>query len=163
MKSISTIAALGLAVLALVLAPLPAHAFGLSGVAAKVGGENPEHADGSVLVGGHLEFEKAGTRFHLQPGLMYWSSNGLSDVNPNLDVMYHFARPGRVSPYVGAGAGMHFYNNDNSDLGANLFGGFLIPSNAMRLFVEGRYVATDRSQTQITGGVTFPVGRTFGD
>jgi len=159
MKSTSTTALLSFAFLLFALSPLPAHAFGLSGVAAKVGAVNPDDADGSVLVGGHLELEQAGTHFHLQPGLMYWSSNGLSDLNPSFDVMYHFRPERMLGPYLGAGAGMHFYNDDHSDLGANLFGGVLIPANAMRLFVEGRYVATDRSQTSILGGVTFPVGR----
>jgi len=45
----------------------------------------------------------------MQPGFIYWASDGLSDVNPNFDLYYHFAPAGRVSPYLGGGAGLHFY------------------------------------------------------
>ncbi len=165
MRSMPVMTALALALLVFTIAPPPAHSFGLSGAAARVGGVDPDDADGAVLVGGHLELEQSDTRFHLQPGAMYWSSNGVSDFNPNFDVMYHFAPSTRLSPYLGAGAGMHFYsgNADDTDLGANFFGGLQVPSRSARLFLEGRYVATDRSQMSISGGVTFPIGRTFGD
>ncbi len=90
----------------------------------------------------------------------------MQDVNPNFDLMYHFNRAGKVTPYVGGGAGMHFYsvdlpggvNNNHSDLGANMFGGVLIPASSLRLFGEARYVASDISQFMITGGVTVPFG-----
>ncbi|HYQ96034.1 MAG TPA: hypothetical protein VER38_03400 [Candidatus Eisenbacteria bacterium] len=163
MKSLTVMGALTLALAALVFVPSSAGAFALSGIGGRMGGVDPDGAAGAVTVGGHLEFEESGSRVHLQPGVMFWSTNGLSDVNPNFDLMYHFAPAGRVGPYVGAGAGMHFYSfdvpgpsNSNTDLGANLFGGVLIPSSSLRLFVEGRLVATDRSQAMITGGVTLP-------
>ena len=164
MKRLTAVAAVILAFVAFTASPTPAHAFGLSGIGARVGGVDPEGAGSSALVGGHLEFEKSGSRLHLQPGVMYWSSDGVSDFNPNFDVMYHFARSSEVSPYVGAGAGLHFYSydvpgpNNNTDLGANLFGGVLLPSGSMRMFIEGRYVASDRSQASINGGVTLPFG-----
>jgi hypothetical protein len=166
MKRLTALAAVILAFVAFTVSPTQAHAFGLSGIGARVGGVDPEGAGGSVLVGGHLEFEESGTKLHLQPGVMYWSSDRLSDFNPNFDVMYHFARSSEVSPYVGAGAGLHFYsldvpggaNSSNTDLGANLFGGVLLPSNSVRMFIEGRFVASDRSQASINGGVTLPFG-----
>lgn len=165
MKRLTAMAAVIMAFVAFTVLPTPAHAFGLSGIGARVGGVDPEGADGSVLVGGHLEFEESGSKLHLQPGVMYWSSDRLSDFNPNFDVMYHFARSSEVSPYVGAGAGLHFYsfdvpgpNDSDTDLGANLFGGVLLPSNSLRMFIEGRFVASDRSQASINGGVTMPFG-----
>jgi len=165
MRSIAVAASLALAFVAFALVPSSATAYDLSAIGVRVGNVDPEGADGAFTVGGHLEFEEYGTRLHLQPGVMFWSSGDLSDVNPNFDVMYHFERPGSVSPYVGAGMGVHFYsfnlpgpNDTSTNIGANLFGGLLIPASTLRLFVEGRYVASDRSQAMITGGATFPLG-----
>jgi len=165
MKSLAVAATLALAFVTFALAPSSATAFGLSAIGGRVGSVDPEGADGAFMAGGHLEFEQYGTQFHLQPGVMFWSSGNVSDVNPNFDVMYHFHRSGKMSPYLGAGMGVHFYsfdspgaNGTNTDIGANLFGGLLIPANTLRLFVEGRYVASDRSQAMITGGVTVPLG-----
>lgn len=164
MKSLSIAAALMLALLGSTFAP-PAGAFDLSGVGARVGNVSPDGAGDTFMAGGNLELEQSGTRVHLEPGLMVWSSDGIRDINPNFDVMYHFSPAGETSPYVGAGLGMHFYsidlpgpNDSSSDLGANLFGGVLVPVNSLRLFGEARYVATDRSQFMISGGVTLPIG-----
>ena len=163
MKSLSMVAVLVLASLSL-LAPIPASAFGLSGIGGRVGDVNPEGPGGNAfMVGGHLEFEQSGSRLHLQPGMMFWSKDNVQDVNPNFDLMYHFAPANKISPYVGAGAGLHVYsidlpvgNDNHTDLGANLFGGVLIPASSLRLFGEARYVATDLSQFMIQGGVTLP-------
>jgi len=142
----------------------PAHSFGLSGAGARLGTTDPEGADASLAGGGHLEFEEAGSRLHIMPGVLFWSNDGLTDVNPNLDLYYHFAPAGRVSPYVGAGAAVHMYSADGpgdpgTDLGLNLFGGALFPlgSSSTRLFAELRHSATDLSQTSIFGGLTFPI------
>jgi hypothetical protein len=141
-----------------------AHAFGLTGIGGRLGSLDPEGRDGSLAFGGHLEFEQMDTRVHLEPGFLYWSNDGLSDFNPNMDLSYHFAPDGAVSPYVGAGAALHSYSSDGpgdpgTDVGANLFGGVLFPSNSARFFIEGRYAATDRSQASFFGGVTLPLMR----
>ncbi len=165
MKSLPVLAALVCMFVGFNPAPTSAGAFGLSGIGARVGNVDPEAAGDAMAVGGHLEFEQSGTRLHLQPGVMFWSSEEVRDFNPNFDLLYHFAPAGRVSPYLGAGAGAHFYsidvpgpNDTHSDLGGNLFGGVLVPASSLRLFGEARYVATDRSQFMITGGVTLPFG-----
>jgi len=164
MKSLPIVALLVLA-LACLYAPSTASAYGLSAIGARIGSVDPDGAGSALEIGGHLEFEQSGSRLHMQPGVMYWSSDNVSDVNPNFDLMYHFASAGRVSPYVGGGAGLHFYNVDtpfgssgNTDLGANMFGGVLVPMSDVRLFGEARFVASDRSQFGITGGVTMPFG-----
>ena len=108
MKSFAVAASLALAFLAFALVPSSATAFDLSAIGVRAGEMDPEGAGGAFTVGGHLEFEQSGTRLHLQPGVLFWSSGSLSDVNPNFDVMYHFQRAGTVSPYVGGGAGLHF-------------------------------------------------------
>lgn len=139
----------------------PASSFGLSGAGVRLGSTDPEGADASLSGGGHLEFEEFGSRVHIQPSVLFWSNDGVTDVNPNLDLYYHFAPSGRVSPYVGAGAAVHAYSADGpgdpgTDLGLNLFGGALFPMGSTRLFAELRYSATDLSQTSFYGGLTFP-------
>lgn len=139
-----------------------AHAFGLTGIGGRIGSVDPDGRDGTLAGGAHLDFERAGSQLHIQPSFIYWSSNGLSDANPNFDLFYHFAPAGRVSPYLGGGAGLHFYGTDGpgdpgADLGLNLFGGLVIPSPGASFFMEGRYVASDRSQAAIYGGVTLPL------
>lgn len=151
LRRYSPVAAL---VAALIIAPASSFAFGLSGAGGKLGIVNPDGGDNTVTFGGHLEFEEPGSRWHLLPSVMYWSEGGVSDLNPNFDVYYHFDPEATVTPYLGAGVGLHMID-DNTDLGANLFGGLRIPMQASHLFVEGRYAATDVSHFGILGGVTF--------
>lgn len=144
-----------------------ARAFGLTGIGGRIGTLDPDGREGTLAGGAHLEFEELGSRFHVQPNFIYWSSDGLSDANPNFDLSYHFAPAGRVSPYLGGGAGLHFYGSDGpgdpgTDVGLNLFGGLVIPSPSASFFMEGRYVASDRSQAAIYGGVTLPLGGSAG-
>ena len=141
-----------------------AYGFGLSGVGGRIGSADPDGGDGTLAAGAHLEFQESGSQWHMQPNFIFWSSNGLSDVNPNFDLYYHFDAAGHVSPYLGAGAGFHFYGTDGpgdpgTDVGLNMFGGVIIPSSGADFFVEGRYVASDRSQAAIYGGVTLPLSR----
>ena len=139
-----------------------AHAFGLTGIGGRIGAMDPDGGDGTLAGAAHLDFEESGSRVHLQPNVFLWGEGGLNDVNPNLDGFYHFNPAGRVSPYVGAGVGVHFYNSDGpgdpgTDLGVNLLAGVLFPSGRTSFFAEGRYVASDRSQLGLYGGVTVPL------
>ena len=145
----------------------PSGAFGLSGVGFRGGFADPEALDGTLTVGGHMEFEERGTHLHLQPNLLYWSSGRISDVNPNFDLYYHFGSAASVTPYMGAGLGLHFMrvdlpedaNADETDAGVNLFGGVSFPGRTARFFIEGRAGLTEWDTTSITGGVTFLVGQ----
>jgi opacity protein-like surface antigen len=143
--------------------PPPASAFGLTGLGGKLGFMAPENLDGTMVVGGHLEFEQHGSRVHLVPGLMYWKSNNVSDLAANADLYYHFSPEGVITPYVGAGLGLNFLSNERSSdsttkLGANLFGGLRIPAANLHYFFEGRYTASDLSQFALLAGVTFHTG-----
>jgi len=149
---------------ALLAAPGASSAFTLNSIGPTIGATNPDGVDGTVMFGGDLNFEQSGSRVHLQPNLLYWSKEGLSDVNPNFDVLYHFEPAGRVSPYLGGGIGLHFYSeegpgNPGTDPGANLFAGILIPSQSATFFVQGRGVLSDRNQIGILSGVLFSLGR----
>jgi hypothetical protein len=156
-------AATVVAILAWMSTPSSAPAVQLSGVGGRFGSLDPESWDQAMALGAHVEFETAGSRVHLQPGFLYWSSDRLSDFNPNMDVFYHFAPPNQVSPYVGAGVGLHRYVVDGgpdpgTDAGANFVGGLLFPAGSARLFLEGRYAATARDQASILAGITARVG-----
>jgi opacity protein-like surface antigen len=141
-------------------APVSAQSYRLSGFGAKLGYTTPENLDGTMMVGGHLEFERSGSRVHILPSVMYWNVNDVRDVNPNVDLYYHFEPEGAVSPYLGAGLGMNLVSDDrpsrpnHNDLGANLFGGLRFPAAASHAFVEGRYTVADISQFAIMGGFT---------
>jgi hypothetical protein len=145
-------------------APSSAAAFALSGVDARVGVMDPDGVDGTVAVGGGLNFQQAGSHVHLMPNVLFWNESGLSDVNTNFDASYHFEPAGRVSPYVGGGLGVHFYSADSrpdpgTDLGANLFGGVSLPMRGASLYLEGRTALTDRSEFGLMTGATFYLGR----
>lgn len=147
-------------------AAAPAGAFGLSGVGLRAGLLDPEDMDATLALGGHMEFEERGTHFHLQPNLLYWSSDNVSEFNPNFDVYYHFAPTGSVSPYLGTGLGIHVVNfdlprgvdDDETDAGLNIFGGLLFPGRSADFFIEGRAALSEWDTTSITAGITFKVG-----
>jgi len=136
------------------------RALGLSGAGGKVGYTNPENLDGTMMVGGHVELEERGSQFHVVPNLMYWKVDRVSDVNPNLDVYYHFQPQRKTSPYLGGGIGVDVRNSEITDrsetaLNANVIGGFRFPNANNAYFVEGRYKASETSQVALVGGITF--------
>ncbi len=135
------------------------NAMSLSGAGARFGFASPEHADGTLAVGGHLEFEQPDSRLHLMPGFLYWKVNGLSDLSLNGDLTYHFSTGGRLTPYVGAGLGLNAIGRDGGDssvdLGVNLISGLQLPGNGLHTFVETRYTVSDVSHFALLGGVTF--------
>jgi hypothetical protein len=141
--------------------PTVSHAFQFTGVGAKLGYVNPEDLDGSVMLGAHLDFDHP-NGLRLQPSLNYWDSDVVSDVSPNLDLSYRFMGGGGVTPYLGAGLGMHMYNSDNSsfsdtNLGMNLFGGVSFPGSRTDVFLEARHSTSDITQTALLGGVTLRI------
>lgn len=163
LKRAGLLAALTIPVLAL-LNPVTGSAFGIAGVGPRVGSVDPDGMDATFAAGAHLDFEQPGSHVHLIPNIMFWNKDGFGDVNPNFDVMYHFGAAGEVSPYVGAGGGLHFYSSDGpsdpgTDPSANFFGGLLVPTRAFSLFVEGRAVVSDRDEFGILTGATFPLNR----
>ncbi len=165
MKSIHIITVTAVVSLAgLLVATQSARAYGVSGVGGSGGYLSPEARDATATLGMHAELEQPGTRLHLMPGFMYWGSDRRSDFNPNLDVVYHVLPEYRVTPYVGAGLGVHMRggplpSDDANDLGMNVMGGVRIPARSARFFLEGRHTMSDLSQTALLAGATFPIGR----
>ena len=153
-------ALVAIAILATAALSTPVHAFGLTGFGGKLGYTSPENLDGTAMVGVHAEFEQPDSRLHLLPSIMYWNSNDVRDLSANFDAYYHFSSEGLVTPYVGAGLGMNFFNNEridrgNTELGLNLMGGLRFPGPSSHYFLEGRYTASDIDQFALLGGITF--------
>ena len=152
------IIAIAVGALALAHSSAQAQGWGFSGFGGKIGYASPEDLEGTLQLGAHVEFERSGSRFHIMPNLLYWNENDVSNVNPNVDVYYHFNSE-MITPYVGGGLGVHFVNDDRIDvsdtnLGLNLIGGFRIPTSYSHYFIEGRYAASDISQFSLLGGIT---------
>lgn len=149
---------------ALLVAAGSAGAYGVTGVGGSGGVLSPEARDATGTLGMHAELERRGTKLHLMPGVMYWGSERRSDFNPNLDVVYHVLPERGLTPYLGAGVGIHMRggplpSDDDNDLGMNLMGGVRFPGNSARIFVEGRHTMSDLSQTALLAGATFRIGR----
>ena len=139
--------------------PSVSRAYQMSGIGGKMGYTSPDGLDGTVMVAGQLEFQNE-TRVHLVPNLAYWKVDQVSDVNPNMDVYYHFQPESRTSPYLGGGLGLDVRNSEIPDrsgtsLNANLIGGVRFPSGSNHFFVEGRFTASDESRLALVGGMTF--------
>ena len=148
----------------LVIAAGTAWAFAPTTMGPVIGAVDPDGTESALSIGAEMSLERAGSAVHLEPNLLYWSDSGLSDVNPNLDVSYHFLPSSQVSPYLGGGLGLHFYSSEGpgdpgTDPGVNLFAGVTVPAQAMRFFFEGRLAATDRTQVGILAGAMFYLGR----
>lgn len=151
---------IGALALAGALTAQDASAFGLGGVGLRAGYLDPESSDGGFLVGGHLEFEKPDSYFHLRPNVDYWSGDPLSGWNVNLDGLYHFGPQTKTVPYLGAGVGLSIVSVDevdesSSDFGVNLFGGAMFPAGGNHLFAEARYTLSEVNQASLALGITF--------
>ena len=154
-------AMLGIAFVLIASCAIPAtsQAYRLSGGGGKLGYTNPENLDGTMTVGGQLEFENQ-SRLHLVPNVSYWKVDRVSDVNPNVDVYYHFSSQNRTSPYLGGGLGLNMRNSEITDrsstaLNANLIGGIRFPGGENHYFLEGRFTASEMNQVALVGGITF--------
>jgi len=95
--------------------------------------------------------------------VMYWCKDQRTDFNTNVDVMYRVRSEDQVTPYVGAGVGMHLRggplaSDQFTDVGMNLMGGVRFPARTAKIFVEGRHSVSDVSQTALLAGATFKLG-----
>lgn len=160
--AIALLIALSLGGIVATASPAPAQGFTFSGIGGRIGPTWPEDSDDTALAAiFHLEFMKPGSRWHFSPEFRFWEEGLVTDLNPNLNAFYHFSETGRVSPYLGAGFGVHFYDFDvpgvdrETDLSGNLLGGILFPVGARaHLFAEARYAITDLAQFDVLGGFT---------
>jgi hypothetical protein len=158
-KGLCTVGVAALTI-ALLVWPVMASAYGLTGVGGSLGYASPENLDGTASLGVHAVLEQPGTRLHMDPNVRYWNVNGVSDLAPNMDVTYHFGPESRWTPYVGGGLGVNFvhdraFDRTSSDLGLNAIAGVRFPNAGNRVFLEGRYTASDVDQVSVQTGITF--------
>jgi hypothetical protein len=158
----AAISVCGLALLA--LCPSAAGAFTYSGAGMRAGFLDAQDADVAPVISGHVEFEQSGTRWNFMPSISYWDGGRLSDLMGNFDTYYDLGDGSLVSPYLGAGVGLHHFDfegpgESSTHLGANLFGGVRLPGPSNHYFLEGRYTASRYSQIAILAGLTFGYAR----
>jgi hypothetical protein len=99
---------------------------------------------------------------HLQPNVLYWQADPMSNFNVNLDFYYHPEHSGGAGPYVGSGFGLNTIHDEFRDrsetfLGVNMLGGLRFPGVHDNVFLEGRVTATRILQVSVLGGMTFGV------
>lgn len=149
-------------------ASAPAQALRSAGISGKLGLVSPDVGDNEIVFGAGWLFELEDTLWRFSPELLFWSADVVSDIILDVNGYYDFMPYDRISPYAGAGLGMHFYDLDvpagadadnETDFAANLLGGVRGPawSNG-EWFAEARYVITDNEQLMILGGVTIILG-----
>jgi len=138
--------------------------YALSKIGGRAGNTMLEGGASSLMAVFHLEFMRAGSHWHIAPELRFWNEAELQDLNPNLNAYYHISPEGRVSPYVGLGGGVHFYDVDSvgadgdTDASLNALAGVLFPlSRHAHFLVEGRYAFTDLGQLDVMGGFSMPL------
>lgn len=143
----------------LLLLSTPASALEVTGGGGRLGFLEPDARDGGVALGAHIELESAGSRWHLQPNILYWNGDPLTGFAGNLDALHHFGPPSRPSPYLGAGLGFSIIDlpgngGSETDPAANLLGGVMFPAGRNSLFLEGRYTISDVNQASVLFGFT---------
>ena len=156
-KTLATLAALAMAG---ALMATSAHAMGVTGGGGKFGVADPEAGDAGLAVGAHVELESPGSRWHLEPNVLYWNGEPMTGFDTNLDGFYHFGSRDRTTPYLGGGVGVSIVDRageagSESDAGVNMLGGVRFPSGRNDLFVEGRFQVRDVNEASITFGATF--------
>jgi hypothetical protein len=155
-KTLATFAALAMAS---ALMASSAHGMGVSGGGGRLGIADPEAGNSGPAVGAHVELESAGSRWHLEPNVLYWSGEPMTGFDTNLDGFYHFGAEHTTTPYLGGGVGVSIVDradaNSTSDAGVNMLGGVRFPSGHNDLFIEGRYQVRDVNQASLTFGATF--------
>lgn len=151
--------ALAAVALALVLSASSASALGVAGGGGRIGFLEPDAGDGGIALGAHLELESPGSRWHVQPNVLYWNGDPLTGFNGNVDAFYHFGPESRTIPYLGGGLGFSMIDlpgniDSQTDLGVNLLAGMMFPSGRNSMFLEGRYTISDVNQAALLFGIT---------
>lgn len=134
MKSFRT-----LATLALVLLVTPALVAADFGV--RAGQYNDLDADDNTFVGAEMLFDLGAV--NLNPNVEYLLADEVTAGSANLDVTIDVGRFSRVTPYVGAGVGLWYVDDDfgdnTTDLLGNLIGGVQFDLDFLKPYAQVKY------------------------
>jgi opacity protein-like surface antigen len=121
----------------LILAPaLFAADFGV-----RAGQYNDLDAEDNNFVGAEMLFDLGAV--NLNPNIEYLLADGITAGSANLDLTFDVGRFSRVTPYVGAGVGLWYVDDDfgdnSSDLLGNLIGGVQFDLDFIKPYAQVKY------------------------
>jgi opacity protein-like surface antigen len=94
------------------------------------------------FVGAELLFDLGA--INLNPNVEYSLEEDVTAGTANLDVTFDIASLGRVRPYLGAGAGLAYFDSDalggETDLVGNLIGGVALQLDFLQPYAQVKYV-----------------------
>lgn len=132
-----------LALLVLVLALVPAASAADFGI--RAGRFNDADSD---FVGAELLFDIGA--ININPNVEYWLEDDVTAGSANLDVTFDVMSIASVTPYVGAGVGLTYFDTDalgtESDLVGNLIGGVSFQLAPITPYAQVKYVRTLNSE-----------------
>lgn len=125
---------LSIVALALVLAPtLQAADFGVRGGRYDDSGEN--------FVGAEMLFDIGA--LNINPNIEYSLADNITSGSANLDVTFDIGQFSRVSPYIGAGVGLSYVDDDfgdnRTDVLGNLIGGVSFDLDFLKPYAQVKY------------------------
>ncbi|HVG24611.1 MAG TPA: hypothetical protein VND45_10680 [Thermoanaerobaculia bacterium] len=128
-----------LSLLAFVLAATPALLAADFGV--RAGKYNDIAAEDNQFVGAELVFDLGAV--NLNPNVEYLLDDDVTAGSANLDVTMDLGRFSRVTPYVGAGLGLWYLDDDNgnntTDILGNLIGGVQFDLEFIKPYAQVKY------------------------
>lgn len=153
MKSIRV---LSLAVLLLVLSP--------AGFAADFGVRGGTYDDlGEEFVGAEMLFDLG--RINLNPNIEYSLAEDITAGSANLDLTFDIGSFSRVTPYVGAGVGLWYVDDDfgtTTDLLGNVIGGVAFDLDFIKPYAQVKYFRLlEDDEGEAGDDLAFTVGLRF--
>lgn len=156
MKSLRIVALL--AVIALLAPALFAADFGV-----RAGRYNDSDEE---FVGAELVFDVGAIK--INPNLEYSLQDDVTAGTANLDITFDIVNVGNITPYVGAGVGMSYFDSDavdgtNTDIVGNLIGGVSFNFELLKPYAQVKYfrVLDDDNGGDAEDDIALTVGLRF--
>lgn len=146
--------------IALVLALAPAAFAAELGV--RAGRYNDSHEN---FVGAELVFDIGAV--NINPNIEYSLEDNVTAGSANLDFTFDFGKFSRVTPYVGAGVGLSYYDadtgNDTSNFLGNVIGGVQFDLGTLKPYGQVKYfrVLNDSDDEDAEDDVALTIGLRF--
>ena len=115
------------------------------------------------FVGAEMVFDVGS--INVNPNIEYALSDDVTAGSVNLDVTYDLGNFSRVTPYVGAGVGAFFIENefgdDTTDLLGNLIGGVQFELDFLKPYAQVKYFRLLEDESDGADDIAFIVGLRF--